>query len=344
MVKYIDNADAAHDAPGGLGILLTNLGTPDAPTRAAVRRYLAEFLSDPRVVELPRLLWWPVLHGIVLQLRPGRSAKAYRKIWTPEGSPLLAIAKNQAAAISHNLGGRLAGDFRVGLGMRYGNPSIKSVLEELRAAGVRRLLVFPLYPQYAAATTGSAFDAVADVLKTWRAVPELRMVNCYHDDPGYIGALAGSIQAHQARRGRADKLLFSFHGLPRYCHEAGDPYYRQCQDTARLVAETLAFKEDEWCVSFQSRFGPREWLRPYTSETLTAWAAGGVKNVSVICPGFSSDCLETLEEINILNRALFLAAGGEEFNYIPALNDRASHVEFLSDLIIRHCQGWPETS
>jgi protoporphyrin/coproporphyrin ferrochelatase len=343
MDKYIGNTDFTHDAPDSLGILLTNLGTPDAPTRPALKRYLAEFLSDPRVIELPVLLWWPILHGIILQVRPGRSARAYKKIWTPQGSPLLVIAKNQATTIKNVLAVRLSGSVQIGLGMRYGHPSIKSALEKFRESNVQRLLVFPLYPQYSAATTASTFDAVADVLKTWRWIPEIRMVNHYHDDPGYIQALAGSIRTHWGQHSRAEKLLFSFHGLPKYYYESGDPYYRECHKTACLVAETLGLKEEEWYVSFQSRFGPLEWLRPYTNETLKTWAVSGIKSVNLICPGFSADCLETLEEINILNRAIFLAGGGEEFTYIPALNDHESHIEVLSELIIRHCQGWPET-
>jgi len=330
-----------HGSQDRTGVLLTNLGTPDAPDTQAVRRYLAEFLSDTRVIELSPWLWQPILHGIILRTRPRKSAAAYRRIWTDAGSPLLSISKQQAGRIDAALTRLLPDDAIVtALGMRYGTPSITSALAFLRAAGVRRLLVFPLYPQYSAATTGSTFDAVADALGNWRWVPELRFINHYHDDSAYVDALAESVRRHQAQHGAPDRLLISFHGLPRHYFLAGDPYFCHCQKTARLLAERLGLHTDQYAVSFQSRFGPREWLQPYTDKLLLQWAKGGIENVQVICPGFSADCLETLEEINMLNREQFLEHGGRQFSYIPALNDSPAHVEALTGIIGRHLSGW----
>lgn len=344
MPKYIGNPQFKHDSTPCLGVLLTNLGTPDAPTTAALRRYLGEFLWDPRVIEVPRPAWWLILHGIILRLRPRRSAKSYREIWTNEGSPLLSFARKQAHKIQVELSQHLAGPVKVELGMRYGNPSLRSALEKLYQANAQRILLLPLYPQYSATTTASTFDAIAEIFMKSRWLPELRMISHYHDDPGYINALADSIRVHQHQHGRTEKLLFSFHGIPEHYFLAGDPYHCECRKTARLVAEKLELKEDEWLVTFQSRFGPREWLQPYTDETLQSLAEAGTKSVSVICPGFSSDCLETLEEINIQYRARFTTAGGEKFTYIPALNDSPSHIRALTDLILRHVQGWPEAA
>ena len=315
------------------GILITNLGTPDAPTPAAVRKYLAQFLSDPRVIDTPRWLWWPILHGIVLRLRPRRSAKAYRKVWTEAGSPLLAISQRQCDALRSALTGTVGASCRVELGMRYGNPSIRAALETLRGDNISRLLVLPLYPQYSAATTASTFDAVAETLNTWRHIPGLRMINSYHDDPGYIAALAASIRGHWAQNGKPDKLLFSFHGLPRDYVLAGDPYEKECRASAHLVATELELDKDQWAVSFQSRFGPREWLQPYTDKLLQEWGATGIGHVQVVCPGFAADCLETLEEIELQNRDFFLAAGGKVFSYIHALNDRADHIHALCGIV-----------
>ena len=315
------------------GVLLTNLGTPDAPTAAALRKYLAQFLSDPRVIDTPRWLWWPLLHGIILRLRPRRSARAYRKVWTEAGSPLLAISQRQCEAVASALGASIDKPYQIALGMRYGNPSIRAALETLRGCNMNKLLVLPLYPQYSAATTASTFDAVADVLKTWRRIPAFRMINSYHDHPGYITALAASIRAHWAQHGKPDKLLFSFHGLPEDYVLAGDPYADECRASARLVATELELNKDCWTVAFQSRFGPRKWLQPYTDKLLQEWGAAGVGHVQVICPGFAADCLETLEEIELLNRDFFLTAGGKEFSYIPALNDHPDHIAALCDII-----------
>ena len=333
MARYSGNPEFKYDTPAAAGILITNLGTPDAPTPAALRKYLAQFLSDPRIIETPRLLWWPILHGIILRLRPRRSARAYREVWTEAGSPLLAISERQCEAIRSALGEAVDEPCRVELGMRYGNPSIRSALEKLRSYNIRKLLVLPLYPQYSAATTASTFDAVAGVLKTWRRIPELRMIRSYHDDPGYIAALAESIRNHWAQHGKPDRLLFSFHGLPRDYVLAGDPYADECRASARLLARELELDKGMWEVAFQSRFGPREWLRPYTDKLLQEWGAAGIGHVQVVCPGFAADCLETLEEIGIQNREFFLTAGGKNFSYIPALNDSPRHIAALCDII-----------
>ncbi|MFO1433417.1 MAG: ferrochelatase [Candidatus Competibacteraceae bacterium] len=324
------------------GILLTNLGTPTAPTAAAVRRYLAEFLWDPRVVELPRPLWWLILHGFILRTRPAQSARKYEKIWTDEGSPLLVVGRRQAQAITQELQENCPGPVKLALGMRYGEPSIPAALRELRAAGARRLLVLPLYPQYSATTVASTFDAISKELQTWRWLPELRMITHYHDYLPYISAVAHSILDAWSEEGPAERLLFSFHGLPKRNLLAGDPYHCECHKTAQLVAEDLNMAEGDWAVSFQSRFGGAEWLQPYTSKVLQDWAKAGIKNVALICPGFPADCLETLEEINMENRKLFLDAGGEQFRYIPALNDSRWHIDMLVKLIQLHGSGWPE--
>ena len=333
----------AHDQPACAGILLTNLGTPAAPTPAALRRYLAEFLWDRRVVELPRPLWWLILHGVILRTRPARSAHKYQTIWSAEGSPLLAISRKQALALAETCSVRCSGPVRVALGMRYGTPSIADALTELRAAGVQRLLVLPLYPQYSAATTASTFDAIAAELQTWRWLPELRFITQYHDHPAYLDALTASLSAARAEA-PGERLLFSFHGLPKRNLLAGDPYYCQCHKTARLVAERLGLAPEQWAVAFQSRFGRAEWLQPYTSALLADWAKAGVKRVDVACPGFATDCLETLEEIAHENQRVFLDAGGERYRYLPALNDAPAHIAALAELIEQHAAGWPEFS
>lgn len=342
MTPYQGTTDFRHGVATPLGVLVCNLGTPDAPTTGAVRRYLAEFLADPRVVELPRWLWLPLLHGIILNVRPRRSAHAYQQIWTEAGSPLLLHAQAQRSGLATRLAARVPGGCVVALGMRYGQPSIAAALRELAQANVRRVLVLPLYPQYSAPSTASVLDAVFQELQQWRWVPEVRTVNDYHADERYIAALAASVREHWATHGRGERLLMSFHGIPRSYFLAGDPYYCQCQATGRLLATALGLGPDEWVLTFQSRFGREPWLQPYTDHTLEALARDGVRTVDVICPGFAADCLETLEEIAVQNRAAFEALGGSALRYIPALNARDDHLDMLTELALRHAQGWPE--
>ena len=341
-MRYKNELGFRHDQPEALGVLLVNLGTPDSPDAPAVRRYLAEFLSDPRVIEMPRWLWRLILHGVILRIRPRRSAKLYRAVWTEQGSPLLAIGERQAHALQQRLMQECLGPVKVVLAMRYGNPSIASGLEALRAASARRLLVLPLYPQYSATTTASTFDAVTRELRTWRWVPEVRFVNQYPDAPGYIGALADSVRTYWQEHGEPERLLMSFHGIPKDYFLAGDPYHCECQKTARLLAERLELPRTRWQIAFQSRVGAKEWLKPYTDEQLKEWGRQGIGKVQVICPGFPTDCLETLEEIAVENRRYFLEAGGKEYGYIPALNDTRAHIALLSDLVMHHGSGWPE--
>lgn len=329
-----------HDRAERTAVLLVNLGTPEAPTARSVRRYLAEFLSDPRVVEIPRPLWWPILHGIVLRVRPAKSAAKYASIWLPEGSPLLHWTERQAKLLAGYLGER-GHAVPVRAAMRYGQPSIARVLDALRAEGATRILVLPLYPQYAAATTASTVDAVAAWTRHARRVPEMRWVMQYHDDSGYIAALAAAVQAHWMREGRGRMLVMSFHGLPARSLALGDPYFCQCHATARLLAERLGLPKDEYRVTFQSRFGKARWLEPYTEPTLRELALQGHTRVDVICPGFTADCLETLEEIAVEGRAAFVAAGGQHFHAIACLNDRHEWIAALAQLAIRHLQGWP---
>ena len=333
-----------HDRPDLTAVLLVNLGTPEAPTAGAVRRYLAEFLSDRRVVDTPRLIWWPILHGVILRIRPARSAKKYAAIWTQDGSPLLvgtrALAQQLGTALGATGDQSNARPLAVAYAMRYGEPSIPRVLRELRARGLRRLLVLPLYPQYSATTTASVFDAIVRELSSWRFVPELRFVQGYHDDARWVDAVAASVREHWATQPRGERLLFSFHGIPQRFFDLGDPYHCACRASARLVAARLGLAPNEWSVSFQSRVGRERWLEPYTDKTLERMAHEGIKRVDVVCPGFAVDCLETLEEIAIENRALFVAAGGERLGYVPALNASAAHVEALAGVVARHGQGW----
>jgi len=329
-----------HGRPERTAVLLCNLGTPEAPTAPAVRRYLAEFLSDRRVVEIPRLLWLAILHGVILRTRPAKSAKKYASIWTPEGSPLRVWTDKQAKLLGGYLGER-GHAVTVRSAMRYGSPSIASVLDALKAEGATRILVLPLYPQYSGTTTASVNDAVYQWAAQVRMLPELRFVNRYHDDPGYIAALAKRIVDFWAAHGRPDKLVLSFHGVPKRTLMLGDPYHCECLKTARLLGEQLGIAPSEVQVTFQSRLGRAEWLKPYTEPTLVTLAKQGVKRVDVVCPGFTSDCLETLEEIDQEGRAAFLHAGGQEFNYLPCLNDQHEWIAALSAIATRHLQGWP---
>ena len=328
-----------HGQPARVGVLLCNLGTPDQPTAAATRRYLAEFLSDPRVVEIPAAAWRPILHGLILRTRPAKSAAKYRAIWTEQGSPLLVWSRRQAALLRDQLGERGI-DASVRLGMRYSQPSIASQLDELKAEGCTRILVLPLYPQYSGTTTASVIDAVGAWARRQRHVPELRFINRFHDDPGYIRALARIVNQHWQRHGRGGVLLMSFHGVPERTRTLGDPYYCECLKTARLLAERLALKDGEWQLGFQSRFGRARWLEPATQTVLEQLGRAGAARVDVICPGFVADCLETLEEIAIEGRADFQAAGGQEFHYLPCLNDNPVWIAALTELVQEHLQGW----
>ena len=321
-------------------VLYCNLGTPDAPTPAAVRRYLAEFLSDHRVVEIPRLLWLLILHGIILRFRPAKSAAKYASIWTAEGSPLKLWTEKQAALLQQALSAR-GEHVLVRWAMRYGSTSIASQLDALKAEGVNRVLLLPAYPQYSATTTASVFDAVYTWAARTRTVPEFRFINRYHDDAGYIGALAATVQAHWAANGRGDKLVMSFHGVPERTLHLGDTYHCECHKTARLLGEALGLDKSQYQVTFQSRLGRAKWLEPYTEPTLIALAQGGLKRVDLICPGFSGDCLETLEEINMEAREAFLEAGGSTFHYIACLNDQPAWIDALAALSQQHMAGWP---
>jgi protoporphyrin/coproporphyrin ferrochelatase len=330
----------AHGSPARTAVILCNLGTPDAPNAPALRRYLGEFLSDGRVVEIPKAVWWLILNGIILRLRPAKSAAKYATVWTEQGSPLKVWTERQAKGLGDELQSR-GEHVEVRYAMRYGNPSIPSVLDELKAQGMQRVLIMSAYPQYSGTTTASVFDAVAHWGLKTRHLPEMRFINRYHDDTGYIQALAAKIQAHWSAHGRNEHLLMSFHGVPERTLHKGDPYHCECHKTARLLAEQLGLGKDQYSVTFQSRFGKAKWLEPYTEPTLMALAQKGIRTIDVACPGFTSDCLETLEEINMEAREAFLHAGGERFAYIDCLNDSSPWLQAMADLAQRHLQGWP---
>ncbi len=344
-------ATALENQQATIGILLTNIGTPSAPDVKSVRRYLKEFLSDPRVIQLPQILWQPILRGFILRTRPKQSAKNYQKIWTPEGSPLMTISQAQTKALAHYLNtkdnqtsidfkGPAKQKFIVALGMRYGSPSIKDGLLTLRKANCQRLVVFPLFPQYSATTMASCFDAVTQSLQKCPHIPELRFINHYADNQYYIDALAKSIERHWQQSGRGQHILFSFHGIPEDYVNQGDPYGDHCHLTANLLAKHLGLATGDWSLSFQSRLGPKKWLQPYSDKVITGLPAKGITHLDVVCPGFASDCLETLEEISMQNREFFLRAGGKQFNYIPALNASDEHIEALAKIVLVNVQGW----
>ncbi|CAM3459661.1 ferrochelatase [Bordetella sputigena] len=333
-------AERAVPSLGKTGVLLVNLGTPQAPTAVEIRRYLGEFLADPRVIEIPRYLWWPILHGLILTLRPRKLVPRYRGIWMDGGSPLMVYSRRQAEGLSRLLGQRGV-QAEVGLGMRYGSPSVPEAMDELRRRGCERILVVPMYPQYAASTTATAVDAVTRHAARLRDQPELRFIKRFHDDPGYLQAVVGRIERYWAEHGRPQKLVMSFHGLPRYSVELGDPYYQDCLRTGRLLRERLGLMPEQALVTFQSRFGSARWLEPYTAPTMMALAREGVTEVDVVCPGFLADCLETLEEVQVECRDAFIEAGGKRLRYIPALNDDEAWIAALSELVQRHLQGWP---
>lgn len=332
-------ADYSHRESAAIGVLLVNLGTPDAPTAAAVRPYLRRFLSDPRVIEMPRALWWCILNLFILPFRPRRTAEAYHSIWQPEGSPLLLISQRLQQALQKQLAQQQPA-IRVALAMSYSEPSIGNALTALQKQNCRYLAVLPLYPQYAASTVGSVFDDVCRNLMRWRFVPHLRFISGYSNDPRYIRLLADSVTAFRRRHGSADKLIFSFHGTPLKMLTDGDPYHCFCHQTARLTAAALGLNDNDWMITFQSRFGKAVWLQPYTDETLRALPAQGIKNVQIISPAFAADCLETLEELAVENRDCFMAAGGDSYAYIPALNDDAPHINFLADLLLDSTGDW----
>jgi len=340
-MKFAPEPAYRHGSGERTAVLLVNLGTPAAPTAAALRRYLAQFLWDPRVVEIPRPLWWLILHGVILRTRPAKSAAKYAAIWTAAGSPLLHWTQRQAECLQAELQARGHAGLIVRPAMRYGKPAIDKTLDALQAEGATRVLVLPMYPQYAAATTASTIDAVAAWAAGKRRVPELRFINHYHDDPGYIAALAASVRAHWARQPRGDKLVMSFHGVPARSLALGDPYHCECHKTARLLAEALGLGQGDYVVTFQSRLGRAKWLEPYTEPTVKKLAAQGIKRIDAICPGFAADNLETLEEIAMEAKDAFIGAGGEQFNFIDCLNDRPDWISALADLSLRHLQGWP---
>ncbi|MCK2088460.1 ferrochelatase [Thauera aromatica] len=342
MSRYWMEPSFKHGSAARTGVLLVNLGTPAAPTPAAVRPYLKQFLSDPRVVEIPRLLWWPILNGIILNTRPAASAKKYASIWMDEGSPLLVHTLRQAGLLTRHLADAGHDGLDIRYAMRYGAPSIPTTLNAMRARGCTRILVLPLYPQFSASTTATVFDEVAHCLQHWRNPPELRFVRDFHDHPGYIAALADNVRRHWVAHGHPDRLVLSFHGLPRRTLELGDPYHCECRTTARLLSEALELEPDRVLVCFQSRFGKARWLEPYTQPTLEALATQGVGRVDVMCPGFVSDCLETLEEIAIECKEAFLGKGGKAFHYIACLNEESAWIDALAELSRQHLGSWLE--
>jgi ferrochelatase len=343
-VSFSDAPSFRHESTERIGILLVNSGTPDSTSTRDVRRFLGRLLGDPRVVELPRILWLPLLHGIILRTRPFRSARKYRAIWTAAGSPLIEHSLQLRAALADELGHRVLGPLAVEVGMLYANPGVDAALRRLRELDCRRIVVLPMFPQYCCATTASVFDQVSAELARWRWIPELRFIADYHEHPGYIRALATSVAEHWERHGRTRHLQMSFHGIPEQYFRRGDPYFCKCQKTARLLAEELDLRPEDWGVSFQSRYGPGSWLKPYSEDVLRQLARRGVRSVSVICPGFSADCLESLEEVDIEFRRVFLDAGGERFDYIPALNARPDHARAIADLLAQQLQGWTDTN
>lgn len=341
MTYYNPEPKYEHGDQLKVGILLANLGTPDAPTAAALRPYLRQFLSDTRVVEIPRAIWWFILNCIILVIRPKKSAEKYAQVWAKEGSPLMVHAKKQTLLLRGFLGQKIKSPFAVELGMSYGNPSMQSAIDKLRAQHCDRILVFPLYPQYAASSTASALDAVWRVLLKTRNVPAIRTIRHYHDHPAYIAALTESVNEHwRINGGKPSKLVMSFHGLPKFHLLKGDPYHCECHKTARLLAEALDLSKDEYTVAFQSRFGKQEWLKPYLSNTLTELGKAKTKRIDVICPGFSSDCLETLEEIAIEGKEIFTHAGGGEYHYIAALNENEAWIHAMTAIALNNLQGW----
>lgn len=343
-MRYLPEPEHQHGRIAKTAILLINLGTPQAPTPQSVRRYLKQFLADRRVIEIPRAIWLPILHGFVLNTRPRKSARKYASIWTTEGSPLKVHTEAQARLLRDYLGLQGRTPLIVDFAMRYGDPSISHALARLKSEGCEHVLVLPMYPQYASSTTASALDQVAEFLQRTRNVPEIRLVKHFHDHPGYIRALASLVQEHWRQSGPPDKLIMSFHGLPRYTLARGDPYHCECQKTARLLAEELGLADHRWQIAFQSRFGRTEWLKPYTASILADCGKLGLEHVDVICPGFVADCLETLEEIGIEGKGAFLGGGGKEFHLLPCLNERDDWIRALAEIAQQHLGEWTSES
>lgn len=339
-MKYISDKNYSHGDERKIGVLLVNLGTPDEPTTSAVRRYLAEFLSDPRIVEIPRVIWWVILNLIILNLRPKKSRDLYKKIWLKDGSPLLVISKKIIDKIKKTKKISEKKHLVLDLAMRYGNPSISAALDNFKKQNINRLAIIPMFPQYSAATTASIFDKVTSEIKNWRNIPDIRFLSTYHDNPHYISACANRIKDSWVKEEKAKKLVFSFHGLPQVNLHKGDPYHCYCQKTARMIAEKLGLIEEEYVVTFQSRFGKQVWLQPYTDEILEKLAEEGVDSVDIFCPGFLCDCLETLEEINMQSRENYLSSGGKSFNYISALNDYEKNIESMEEIILGEILNW----
>lgn len=339
-MRYLKEPEFKHGSLARTGILLVNLGTPDAPTPAALRTYLKEFLSDPRVVEIPKPIWWMILNGIILNTRPKKSARKYASIWTAEGSPLKVHTEKQAKLLKGWLGQRIKSPFQIEYAMRYGQPSIPDGLDKLKSTGCDRILILPMYPQYAASSTATALDMIGQHLARVRNQPALRTLKHFHDHPAYINALAANIRDYWQREGRPNVLVMSFHGLPRYALDKGDPYHCECQKTGRLLAERLGLEKEQYRLTFQSRFGKAEWLQPYTDKTLQELGKAKTERVDVVCPGFVADCLETLEEIAMEVRDTFLSAGGKSFNYIPALNESSAWIDALGQIALENLTGW----
>jgi len=345
MSRYDSEPPYSHGSSLRIGILLINLGTPEAPTPGAVRTYLKEFLSDPRVVEIPRILWWPILNLFVLNTRPKVSAQRYAQVWMSEGSPLRVHTERQTTLLRGYLGERANSlPLTVDYAMRYGKPSIPDKLQEMKALRCDRILLLPLYPQYSASATATAFDAAFRCFQDMRNQPAVRTVRGFHDHPGYIAALAQNVRDYWMKSQRPDVLVMSFHGVPRATLDKGDPYHCECQKTGRLIAEALGLKQERYRITFQSRFGRAEWLRPYTADVLVDLARQKAGRVDVICPGFVSDCLETLEEIAIEGKAIYLNAGGRDFHFIPCLNERNDWLHALADIITSNLVGWGDSA
>lgn len=331
----------SNNSTAPFGVILVNLGTPDKPDTANVRRYLTEFLSDPRVIHTPRLLWWCILHGIILRIRPGKVAKLYQSVWTDNGSPLLAISQKQQAALQVELSQRCGTAIPVELAMTYGAPSLNEAEKKLTAQGISKILVLPMYPQYSATTTAATFDALAKILAPCPDLPELIFIRNYWHRSDYLNALRNSVNEYWQEHGKPDRLLMSFHGIPQRYETKGDPYPTECRNTATALAAQLGLENQMWTASFQSRFGAEKWVMPYTDKLLEEWGKDpSIQRVDVICPAFSADCLETLEEIKVENKAIFRKAGGQSFHYIPCLNDRADHIQSLGNLVLEYTHAW----